>query len=120
LLSRFPEKWRTRVLPWRKPPWARGFPARKIFIMLFLMLGPLNILVPFITLTGNSERVLRRRLATRAIVFSMAALALAGLFGRNILDISRFGAGSGSDRSLDTVFWSRFEPCSRNPSRKPT
>src|SRR6186997_1904480 len=68
--------------------WARGFSARKIFIMLFLMLGPLNILVPFITLTGNSVRVLRRRLATRAIVFSMAALALAGLFGRNILDIS--------------------------------
>jgi hypothetical protein len=55
LLSRFPEKWRTRVLPWRKPPWPRGFTARKIFIMLFLMLGPLNILVPFINLTGNSE-----------------------------------------------------------------
>src|SRR5689334_3238022 len=51
--------------------------ARKIFIMLFLMLGPLKILVPFIDLTRNSERVLRRRLATRAILFSMAALALA-------------------------------------------
>jgi multiple antibiotic resistance protein len=60
--------------------------ARKIFIMLFLMLGPLKILVPFIDLTRNSERVLRRRLATRAILFSMAALALAGLLGRNILE----------------------------------
>jgi multiple antibiotic resistance protein len=60
--------------------------ARKIFIMLFLMLGPLKILVPFINLTRNSEPVLRRRLATRAILFSMAALALAGLLGRNILE----------------------------------
>jgi|RhiMetdeSRZDD1v2_1073273.scaffolds.fasta_scaffold1408478_1 small neutral amino acid transporter SnatA (MarC family) len=60
--------------------------ARKIFIMLFLMLGPIKILVPFVNLTRNADPVLRRRLATRAILFSMAALALAGVLGRNILE----------------------------------
>jgi hypothetical protein len=29
--------------------------ARKIFIMLFLMLGPIKILVPFVNLTKNAE-----------------------------------------------------------------
>jgi multiple antibiotic resistance protein len=60
--------------------------ARKIFIMLFLMLGPLKILVPFVNLTRNAEPVVRRRLATRAMLFSLAALALAGLLGRNVLE----------------------------------
>jgi multiple antibiotic resistance protein len=60
--------------------------ARKIFIMLFLMLGPIKILVPFVNLTRHADPVLRRRLATRALLFSMAALALAGLLGRNILE----------------------------------
>jgi multiple antibiotic resistance protein len=60
--------------------------VRKIFIMLFLMLGPIKILVPFVNLTRNEDPVLRRRLATRAMLFSLAALALAGLLGRNILE----------------------------------
>src|SRR4030095_9477933 len=53
--------------------------ARKIFIMLFLMLGPLKILVPFVNLTRNAEPVLQRRLAMRATLFSLAALALDGV-----------------------------------------
>jgi multiple antibiotic resistance protein len=60
--------------------------ARKIFIMLFMMLGPLKILVPFVNLTRNAEPAIRRRLATRASLFSLAALGLAGLLGRNILE----------------------------------
>ncbi len=60
--------------------------ARKIFIMLFLMLGPIKILVPFVNLTRDADPVLRRRLATRAMLYSLAALALAGLLGRNILE----------------------------------
>jgi multiple antibiotic resistance protein len=35
--------------------------ARKIFIMLFLMIGPIKILVPFVNLTRNEDPVLRRR-----------------------------------------------------------
>jgi multiple antibiotic resistance protein len=59
--------------------------AKKIFIMLFLMLGPIKILVPFVNLTRDADPVVRRRLATRAMLFSLAALAIAGLLGRNFL-----------------------------------
>ncbi len=62
------------------------FGARKIFLMLFLMLGPIKILVPFKVLAGGLDRVSRRRIATRAILFSAAALAIAGLLGRTMLE----------------------------------
>src|SRR4051812_2841307 len=52
--------------------------ARKIFVMLFLMIGPLKILMPFVTLTGGADLAFRRRLATRATLLAAAALALAG------------------------------------------
>lgn len=60
--------------------------ARKVFTMLFLMLGPIKILVPFVNMTKNADATLKRRLATRAVVFSAAALALAGLLGRSMLE----------------------------------
>lgn len=62
------------------------FDARKIFFMLFLMLGPIKILVPFVNLSRGSDVVFRRRLATRSILFSAAALALAVLLGRTMLE----------------------------------
>ena len=60
--------------------------ARKVFFMLFLMLGPIKILVPFVNLTAGSDALLRRRLARRSILFSAAALALAGVLGRTMLE----------------------------------
>lgn len=63
-----------------------GFGARKIFLMLFLMLGPIKILVPFENLTGNYDRRFRQRIATRAILFSVAALAIAGRLGRTMVE----------------------------------
>jgi multiple antibiotic resistance protein len=62
------------------------FGARKMFLMLFLMLGPIKILVPFKVLAGSCEPVFRRRIATRAIIFSAAALAIAGFLGRTMLE----------------------------------
>ncbi|QRM55569.1 MarC family protein [Sinorhizobium sp. BG8] len=62
------------------------FGARKIFLMLFLMLGPIKILVPFKVITDGYGPILRRRIATRAILFSAAALAIAGLLGRTMLE----------------------------------
>jgi len=59
--------------------------ARKIFFILFLMLGPIKILVPFVAMTTNADAAFRSRLATRATILSAAALALASLFGRNIM-----------------------------------
>lgn len=58
---------------------------RKVFFILFLMLGPIKILLPFVAITAGADRTFRNRLATRAIIFSAAALALAGIFGRGIM-----------------------------------
>jgi multiple antibiotic resistance protein len=60
--------------------------AKKIFLMLFLMLGPIKILVPFVNMTRGTDARFQRNLATRAVLFSAAALALAGLLGRNVLE----------------------------------
>ncbi|MBW0368095.1 MarC family protein [Ensifer adhaerens] len=62
------------------------FGARKVFFMLFLMLGPIKILVPFVTITKNWEPTFRRQVARRAIFFSAGALAVAGLLGRTMLE----------------------------------
>ena len=65
---------------------ASDFGARKIFLMLFLMIGPIKILVPFVEITRGADRAFRRALARRAILFSAAALALAGVLGRSMLE----------------------------------
>jgi len=65
---------------------APEFEARKIFFMLFLMLGPIKILVPFVEMTRGTDPRFRRRLARRATLFSAAALAVAGLLGRGMLE----------------------------------
>jgi multiple antibiotic resistance protein len=58
----------------------------RIFVMLFLMLGPTKILVPYVQMTQGMDSVFQRRLAFRAIVFSSGALLLAGLLGKKMLD----------------------------------
>jgi multiple antibiotic resistance protein len=58
----------------------------KIFLMLFLVLGPIKILVPFQDLTQRFDLAMRRRIARRAILFSAAALLVAGLLGRTMLE----------------------------------
>lgn len=73
------------------PAWAAtGDPQpltpRKIFTLLFLMLGPIKILAPFARLTQAAPPALRRRLATRATLFAAAGLTLATLMGRNMLE----------------------------------
>lgn len=68
---------------------AAGFqqavPAKKIFALLFLMIGPMKILGPFVMMTRGADAHFRRQLATRAILFSAAALAIAGLLGQRML-----------------------------------
>jgi multiple antibiotic resistance protein len=64
----------------------RGMDPRTIFFMLFLMLGPIKILVPFANMTRSCDPSIRRRLAIRAILFSAAALGIAGSLGRSMLD----------------------------------
>ena len=64
---------------------ARDIAPRKIFFILFLMLGPIKILIPYVAMTAGATPTLRVRLATRGTLYSAAALALAGLFGRGIM-----------------------------------
>lgn len=66
-------------------PLQQAVPAKKIFALLFLMLGPMKILLPFVRLTRGADPHFRRQLATRAVIFSGAALAIAGLLGHRML-----------------------------------
>jgi multiple antibiotic resistance protein len=59
---------------------------RKIFAMLFLMLGPLKVLAPFLEITRGRERSVQIKMATVAIFYSAAALLVAGALGKEILD----------------------------------
>jgi multiple antibiotic resistance protein len=53
---------------------------------MFLMLRPIKILLPFVDITQGADPAFRRTLARRAILISAAALALAGLLGRTMLE----------------------------------
>lgn len=67
---------------------ATGTPLepRQVFALLFLMLGPIKILAPFVRMTQGCDAAFRGRLATRAILYSMAALTLAAAMGRHVLE----------------------------------
>ena len=56
-----------------------------IFALLFLMLGPFKIIGPFMQLTASADHKLTRKIAFRAIIYSTAALLIAGLLGQSIL-----------------------------------
>jgi multiple antibiotic resistance protein len=57
-----------------------------IFALLFLMLGPIKLLGPFAAATKDCDRVFRLRLATRAFLFSAAAVTIAGALGQQMLE----------------------------------
>src|SRR6516225_4218111 len=57
-----------------------------IFALLFLMLGPIKLLGPFAAATKDCDRVFRLRLATRAFLFSAAAVTVAGALGQQMLE----------------------------------
>src|SRR5262249_13659420 len=57
-----------------------------IFALLFLMLGPIKLLGPFAAATKDCDRVFRLRLATRAFLFSVAAVTIAAALGEQVLD----------------------------------
>jgi len=53
----------------------------EMFTFLFLMLGPIKILGPFVQMTRKGDEVFAKRLAVRAFFFSCAALAVAAVIG---------------------------------------
>jgi multiple antibiotic resistance protein len=58
---------------------------QRIFVLFFLMLGPVKILAPFVEMTRQSDPATRRRLANRAIMLSAAALFLSAALGDTMI-----------------------------------
>ena len=58
---------------------------RETFTFLFLMLGPIKVLGPFVKMTEAAEDGFRKQLAIRATIFSCLALGAADLFGERNL-----------------------------------
>ena len=53
----------------------------EMFTFLFLMLGPIKILGPFVKLTRGSDETFARKLAVRGFIFSCVALLFAAIIG---------------------------------------
>ena len=68
---------------------AQELPPAQIFTLLFLMLGPFKIIGPFAQLTKGADDRLAHRIAWLSIAFASAALLVAALLGRSILDSYR-------------------------------
>src|SRR5690348_686852 len=64
---------------------ASGLDLSEVFMFFFLMLGPFKILGPFAKMTRDIDDASRNALATRAVLFSTLALALATLIGESSL-----------------------------------
>jgi multiple antibiotic resistance protein len=56
------------------------------FTFFFLMLGPIKLLGPFVTMTERVESSFRTQLAIRATIFSCLALVVAALIGERSLE----------------------------------
>ena len=57
----------------------------EVFTFLFLMLGPINVLGPFVKMTEGADDRFRRQLAIRATILSCLALATAAVVGERTL-----------------------------------
>jgi small neutral amino acid transporter SnatA (MarC family) len=63
-------------------PAFRNVTTMEMFTFLFLMLGPIKILGPFVQMTrGNNNEDFAKRLAIRAFVYSCLAIAFAAFIG---------------------------------------
>jgi multiple antibiotic resistance protein len=57
----------------------------QVFFLLFLMIGPFKIIVPFARMTQGAEPALARSLAIRGSLLSTVTLLVAAFLGENIL-----------------------------------
>jgi multiple antibiotic resistance protein len=57
----------------------------QVFFLLFLMIGPFKIIVPFAKMTQGAEPALARNLAIRGTLIAAVALLAAAFLGENIL-----------------------------------
>jgi multiple antibiotic resistance protein len=57
----------------------------QIFFLLFLMIGPFKMIVPFAKMTRGAEPAMIRRVALLGTAYASVTLVVAGLLGENIL-----------------------------------
>lgn len=57
----------------------------EVFTFLFMMLGPINVLGPFVEMTEGADDRFKRQLAIRATILSCLALATAAVVGERTL-----------------------------------
>jgi multiple antibiotic resistance protein len=66
-------------------PEAVNFPVGRLFTVMFLMLGPIKIIHPFLEVTHGADPALVRQIALRATLFASASLLLAAFIGERAL-----------------------------------
>lgn len=75
-------------------PQSITFTLGKVFVFLFLTLGPLKLLGPFVLMTQRCEAKARRTLAVRATIVSIVAIIFAAVTGASTL--KKWGISIGS------------------------
>lgn len=63
------------------------FSVFNLFIILFVTLGPLKLIPPFVQLTQNASRSLKRQLAFRSSAVATVVILLVVSLGRNLLRV---------------------------------
>lgn len=58
----------------------------EIFLILFITLGPIKLLLPFVHLTTNADRALQRNLAWRSFSLPTIILFVVALFGAGLVE----------------------------------
>jgi multiple antibiotic resistance protein len=66
-----------------------AFPVSQLFTLLFLMLGPIKIIHPFLQATRGADAALTRKIALLSTLFASVALLIAAFLGESVL--SRYG-----------------------------
>ena len=64
----------------------------EMFAFLFLMLGPIKILGPFVQLTRKGDGAFAKRLTFRAFLYSCAALVFAAVIGHHLPNYNSLGS----------------------------
>jgi multiple antibiotic resistance protein len=57
-----------------------------VFLMLFLMIGPIKIILPFAAIANQLEPAALRRVTTKAIAFAAVMLTFAAFFGGTMME----------------------------------
>jgi multiple antibiotic resistance protein len=73
---------------------AAAFSTGKVFIFLFITLGPLKLLRPFVSMTQGMDDASRRRLAFSSTVFAVIGIILASTAGVAILSKWNISVGA--------------------------